>query len=185
MRKPLKAFAGVLSLIIWTFGAWTWQTFISGTATGDDETIDVMAVEGRGHVVTAGIRIPQDATGMSLTVITLNRTDGGAFRTALSVTPTVVNAGESITVTWRDINAPMPTDWIGLYLPGTANTNFLNWMYVSCTKTPDGSQQQKSCDFVVPALLAPGTYELRLLAQDSFMRLATSNAFTVRERRER
>jgi hypothetical protein len=33
--------------------------------------------------------------------------------------------------------------------------------------------------FYVPAFLASGNYELRLLANDGFTRLATSDAFTV------
>jgi hypothetical protein len=36
-----------------------------------------------------------------------------------------------------------------------------------------------SCALVVPAELAPRTYELRLLASNGYTTLATSNAFTV------
>jgi hypothetical protein len=96
----------------------------------------------------------------------------------------VIRAGQSIVVRWRAIRAPTSTDWIGLYLPGSPNTAFIDWIYVSCSKTPGNPDRRGSCDFPIPDSLVPGTYELRLLANDGFMRLASSDGFMVRPRRE-
>ena len=96
----------------------------------------------------------------------------------------VIRAGRSIVARWRGIPAPTSTDWIGLYLPGSPNTAFIDWIYVSCSKTPSNPDRRGSCDFPIPASLAPGTYELRLLANDGFMRLASSDGFLVRPSRD-
>ena len=71
--------------------------------------------------------------------------------------------------------SPTATDWIGLYRAGAANTDYIDWMYVNCSKTASTARASGSCPFTVPATLAAGSYELRLLANDDFMLLATSN----------
>jgi hypothetical protein len=96
----------------------------------------------------------------------------------------VIRAGRSIVARWRAIPTPTSTDWIGLYLPGSPDTAFIDWIYVSCSKTPASPDRRGSCDFPIPDSLEPGTYELRLLANDGFMRLASSDSFMVRPRRE-
>ncbi len=53
------------------------------------------------------------------------------------------------------------------------------WIYVSCSQTPGSAQAAGSCPFTVPPTAAPGTYELRLFANDGFTRLATSSPLTV------
>ena len=98
----------------------------------------------------------------------------------LTASPTTIPAGGMLTATWNGIAAPTPTDWIGLFAPSAANTAFIDWIYVSCSKTPGSPRASGSCPFIVPASLAPGNYELRLLANDGFTDLlATSNVFTV------
>lgn len=102
----------------------------------------------------------------------------------LTVRRDVIRAGRSVVARWRAIPAPTSTDWIGLYLPGSSNTAFIDWIYVSCSKTAGNPDRRGSCDFPIPDSLEPGTYELRLLANDGFMRLASSDGFMVRPRRE-
>jgi len=97
----------------------------------------------------------------------------------LSATPGSVAAGGSVTATWSGIPSPTTTDWIGLYVPGTANTAYLAWIYVSCSQTPGSAMASGSCAFPIPGGLTPGTYELRLLSNNGFTLLATSNNFTV------
>jgi hypothetical protein len=82
-------------------------------------------------------------------------------------------------VTWSGITSPSATDWLGLFQPGAPNTAYIDWIYVSCSKTPNGSGAAGSCSFVVPATVAPGTYQLRLLANDGYTLLATSNNVAV------
>ena len=52
-------------------------------------------------------------------------------------------------------------------------------MYVSCSKSPGTSRASGSCPFTVPSTLAPGNYQLRLLANNGYTLLAGTNAFTV------
>ena len=98
---------------------------------------------------------------------------------SLTVTQGTVTAGGGTDVAWTGIAMPTPTDWIGLYTPGAPDTAFLAWSYVSCTQTPGAARAAGACPFLIPAGLAPGTYELRLLANNVFTRLATSASFTV------
>ena len=97
----------------------------------------------------------------------------------LTVSPTKVTAGATVTATWTGIIAPTPKDWIGLYAPGTADTKFINRTYVSCSATAGSARASGSCFYPLPATLSAGNYELRLFANDAFTRLATSGAFTV------
>src|SRR6185295_18262518 len=55
--------------------------------------------------------------------------------TILAVNPSTVAPGGAVTAMWSGIVSPTARDWMGLYVPGQANTNFLEWIYVSCTKT--------------------------------------------------
>jgi hypothetical protein len=101
---------------------------------------------------------------------------GGATLTA---SPTSLPAGGNLTAAWEGISSPSSTDWIGLYQPGAANSAYIDWIYVSCSKTPGGPQASGSCPFNLPSNLTPGTYQLRLLGNDRLNDLATSNNFTV------
>ena len=108
-----------------------------------------------------------------------NFTVTGNSSPSLTASPTSIAPGGTLTATWSGITSPTSTDWIGLYQPGAANTAYIDWIYVSCSKTPGSPQASGSCPFVVPAPLAPGTYALRLLANDGFSQLSASNNFTV------
>ena len=100
-------------------------------------------------------------------------------RKGLDVSPRRIAAGETVMVTWSGIAAPTATDWIGLYHRGTDHTEFLDWLYVSCTQIPDQPQVSGSCSYAVPSWLAPGRYELRLLANDQFSELLATTLLRV------
>src|SRR4029450_13315201 len=70
---------------------------------------------------------------------------------ALSVSPTSVVVGTTVTATWSGITPPPPSDWIGLYGPGTAETAFIEFVYVSCTRSPTSALAAGSCPFAIPA----------------------------------
>ena len=97
----------------------------------------------------------------------------------LTASPTTVPASGTLTATWNGIASPSSTDWIGLYQPGTPNTSYIDWIYLSCSKTPSSPLPAGHCSFAMPASLAPATYELRVLANNGFTSLATSNPITV------
>jgi subtilisin family serine protease len=124
---------------------------------------------------------PNNVFGWGI-VDALAAVQGSAPPATLIVSPASIPAGGTLTATWNGITgiaAPSATDWIGLYLPGTDNTAYIDWIYVSCSQTPGDPRASGMCPFVVPGSLAPGTYELRLLADNGFTTIATSNTFTV------
>ena len=85
----------------------------------------------------------------------------------------------SVSATWSGIASPTTTDWIGVYTPGSGNSAYLAWIYVSCTQAPGAARSSGSCSFMLPASLAAGSYELRLLSNNGFGSLAVSSAFSV------
>jgi hypothetical protein len=99
--------------------------------------------------------------------------------TNLTANPATVSAGAKVTASWSGITAPTPKDWIGLYAPGAADTQFITWVYVSCSTVAGTARASGSCAYPLPATPAAGNYELRLFANDGFTRLAATNSFTV------
>jgi len=102
---------------------------------------------------------------------------GGGGGPTLTVSPTSLSAGSTLTATWMGIPAPSSTDWIALFQSG--GVSYIDWIHVSCSKTPGNPLASGSCPFVLPGNLAPGTYHLRLFANNTYTLLATSNNFTV------
>ena len=105
---------------------------------------------------------------------------GPATPPAISVTPSSVSPGGTVTAAFSNVAAPTSTDWIGLYVQGASNSALKGWFYgSSCTASPGGARASGSCAYTVPINLSGGTYELRLFANDGYTLLASSNAFTV------
>ena len=117
--------------------------------------------------------------GYAVSIATSAFVNGGISGpgTRITATPASVAPNDTINATWINIAAPTPTDWIGLFVPGAASTDYIDRMYVNCSDTPSQSVASGSCPFDMPN--AAGKYELRLLANDGFTVLATSNAVTV------
>jgi hypothetical protein len=97
----------------------------------------------------------------------------------LTATPSTVAGGGTVTVSWSNVVGPTTTDWIALYHPGDANTAYIDWIYDdSCTRVAgSNSLSSGSCSFQMPS--KAGTYEFRLLPNDTFSVLATSGQVTV------
>ena len=95
--------------------------------------------------------------------------DKGGKPTLTTTTPSV-KAGDPLTVSWT--GAPgLKYDWIGVYAAGDPNLyNYLAFAYTGATL--DGSME------LTPDLyyqvLEPGDYELRLMADDHYVTLATA-----------
>jgi hypothetical protein len=90
---------------------------------------------------------------------------------SLSASPSTVNPGGTVTATWSGIISPTANDWIGLYTSGAPDNAPISWQYTS-------GGASGSLPFNIPAV-SPGTYELRLFANSSLARLATSGPITV------
>jgi subtilase family serine protease len=98
---------------------------------------------------------------------------------SVSGSPSSVSAGGSVAVSWSGVASPTSHDWVAVYQLGAANTSWIDWIYDdSCTQAAGStSLASGSCSFTMPA--TAGTYEFRLLADDSYTVLATSNQVTV------
>lgn len=97
----------------------------------------------------------------------------------LTVTPTKTTAGATVTATWSNIPSAFMYDWMALYTPGTDNTEYIDWIYVSCSKAAGTARASGSCQFPMPASIAPGTYEIRIFSNGTYGVIATSNPITV------
>ena len=93
-------------------------------------------------------------------------------QTTLSASPTSVAPGASVTATWSGIAKPTSTDWLGMHTPSAPNNSYVTWRYTN-------GAASGSLPVTVPGSVAPGTYQLRLFAQNGYSLLATSNNFTV------
>jgi hypothetical protein len=148
-----------------TYVAWRYTT---GTVSGSVPlTIPATLAPG-----TYELRLFSNGGYTTLAVTSITVTAGCTGPASLGASPTSVPAGSSVTGTWSNLCTPTTRDWIGIFAPGAANNAYVAWRYT----TGAGSG---SVPLTVPATLAPGTYELRLYANNGYTRLGTSNAFVV------
>lgn len=70
------------------------------------------------------------------------------------------------------------TDWVALARPGTPDSSYIAWKYLSDTTSPPGAGlTAATLHFTLPAQF--DTYEFRLFANNGFSRLATSTNVVV------
>ena len=90
--------------------------------------------------------------------------------TALTVSATAVNGGDSVTVTLSD-GSGNNGDWLALAAVGAPDNTYLEYIYVGAGVT--------STTWAVDMPATAGDYEFRLFAGNSYTRLATSPTVTV------
>ncbi|PJE64723.1 MAG: hypothetical protein COU90_00410 [Candidatus Ryanbacteria bacterium CG10_big_fil_rev_8_21_14_0_10_43_42] len=93
-------------------------------------------------------------------------------KASLIVNQTSLPVGGIFTVSWEGIINPTPKNWLGLYEKTAADGPCRAGLYTK-------GKASGSESIEIPHDLAPGTYELRLFADNSFTRLAISELFTV------
>jgi hypothetical protein len=138
----------------------SWR-YTNGQASGNVPfTIPASAVAGSTYELRLFNSVGRLATSNSFTI-----------QVTLSVNPTTVFTGQSVTAMWAGISSPTAGDWIGLYASaGTADNAYLSWRYTNGPSTGN-------LVFPIPAGAPTGsTYELRLFGSSG--RLATSNSFS-------
>jgi Fibronectin type III domain/Right handed beta helix region len=127
------------------------------------------------------VRATDAANNLSGYSATASAITPAASGPTLSASPAAVAPGASVTASWAGVTAPTVRDWIGVYVPGAANSayNTSSWRYTSsCTKTA-GTTAKASGSCPIPMPSTAGTYELRLFANDGFTLIAKSPAITV------
>jgi hypothetical protein len=95
----------------------------------------------------------------------------------ITSTSTKATPGQSIPVTAAGGTAA-PTDWVALYLVGASDQSFIDWKYLSNSKTaPGASESPASLTFTAPT--TPGSYEFRFFAAGDYTLLAKSVPVSV------
>jgi subtilisin family serine protease len=103
--------------------------------------------------------------------------DEAAAAPSLTASPATVFPGGTITATVA--NGPgNPRDWVALAATTAHNAANAGWFYLNGTTTPP-AQGLTAATLVFAAPATPGTYELRLFANDGYTRLATSGPIQV------
>lgn len=70
------------------------------------------------------------------------------------------------------------TDWLGLYAVGASDSQYLAWQYLNGSTTPP-TAGLAGATLTVGLPAAPGSYEFRLFAHNTYERLATSPTVIV------
>jgi len=95
----------------------------------------------------------------------------------VTITTATVTTGGTLVFTVSDGPAHA-TDWVGLFPAGAADNAYVNWMYLNGQKTaPAAGISNAALQFAAPA--TPGTYNIRLFASNTLVKLATSGTVTV------
>jgi len=95
----------------------------------------------------------------------------------VSVSPTSVKTGETVTVTVT--NGPgAPTDYVGVFTPGSPAKYCIDSLYLNGSrKAPSSGLKSATVSFATSTLA--GTYEFRLYANNTWNLLARSPVMTV------
>ena len=101
---------------------------------------------------------------------------GNAFSVAagpsVTASPVALAPGATATVSWTGIASPTSSDWVALVPLNAPDSSYVAWAYT--TGAASGS-----VGLLIPASAAPGAYQLRVFAQNSWQRLAVSNTILV------
>lgn len=112
-----------------------------------------------------------------------NLTVSGGASAAISLTSnsSSVTRGSALTLNWSGIVPASPSDWVGLYQPGAAESEHNGvWIYLSsCGKTTGTSRSSGSCALAIPTSVAAGNYELRLHLAGTWVTAVRLGSMTV------
>jgi Ca-activated chloride channel family protein len=100
---------------------------------------------------------------------TLNVAEPGGIIVIATLANEPGTGNPSIRILWGAPSGSASTDWIGLYVQGASNHNYIRWFYTA---------GEESGDAYIPRP-GSGTYELRYFLNNSFGHAATSNTVTV------
>jgi hypothetical protein len=129
------------------------STFIRVLAPAGAGTVDVVVTNANGESATL-------AGGYTYEVVTL------------TVSPTTVEPGAQLSVSWVGPTRRSGEDWIGLFKVGDPNTGGLDWdRWRYTTGATD------TVTFAAPAV--PGDYEFRYMPDDGWVDVARSETVTV------
>ena len=148
----------------WTAGSsQSFVTVTSGSSGSGNGTVNYMvAANTSGTARSATMTI----AGQSFSIQQAGITTGTY---TVIANPSIIVSGGSLTVSWTAPSGSSTVDWIGLFKPGTPNSEYLG--YIATNGAASGS--------FTTALTQTGQFEFRYLLNNTFTSVATSNAVTV------
>ncbi|HJU43444.1 MAG TPA: S8 family serine peptidase [Vicinamibacterales bacterium] len=160
------------------------------TGASDTEAIDWMFLSGSKTAPASGLsnvtlQFTAPATAGTYNIRFFSNNSYTKLATSVTITVTVsitvasttVAPGAQIAFTVSGGPANR-NDWVGLYNASAPDNTFVQWMYLSGSKTPPASGLSgASLQFTAPT--TPGNYNIRFFVNDSFTKLATSVTITV------
>jgi hypothetical protein len=146
-------------------GGQTWQVIgtVPATARGMVDTTALPSTVYQYRLIAEGMAAPAESAPSNIVQ--------GSCCVSLSVTPLVASVGQTLTVSWAGIAVASWTNFVA-FAPQGARDN----QYVTYQRT-DG-KASGSMPYPVPTVPV-GLYELRLYADDSYTKLATSEPVRV------
>jgi hypothetical protein len=90
---------------------------------------------------------------------------------AVLVEKTAYDIGSKIALEFSNAPAEGANDWIGLYMVGTEDTQYISWLYLQ-------GQTDGTAEFNAPD--EPGDYQFRMFRNNSYEKIAESTTFTVK-----
>ena len=101
---------------------------------------------------------------------------------SITAAPGSVTApGGKVTVTWSNMSSASPPgwlDWVAIYPAGNAQAAPIDWNWINCTRVPTQGANAGTCTFTL-GTVAAGSYEFRIMANNTSKIVGTSNAFVV------
>jgi hypothetical protein len=139
---------------------------VVATATSTDPAVPGAERERLQHLMDAGAASTGGTGGGSGAVLP------GCEAASYSVTvePTVVHAGQQITIRYTSQGKMHPVDWIGIYRVGQTPNEKIDWVYTSA--------HERTCSWTREAP-PPGEYEVAYLLDDSYDLIRATTRFTV------
>ena len=100
-----------------------------------------------------------------------------AIPPTLTIAATAVSPGGTIGIVVADGPAN-PTDWVGLFPTAANDSSYQHWTYLNGLRVPPvAGQSSATLQFTAPTV--PGSYNVRLFANNGFTRLATSGKRSI------
>jgi hypothetical protein len=184
IASPVSTSAGSTMTVIWqniaapTTADWIgvyptgapdtgFKTFIYTNGRASDRTLLTLPSS-----LTAGTYELRVFSNNSMTRLASSNTFTVGPPPTVWVSPTLVADGDSLTVNWTGIVSPTAKDWVVLVPLGQQDANWVTWQYT-------GGAASGSMSLPIPSTISSGSYEVHLLANDTWHRLAESNIVKV------
>jgi poly(beta-D-mannuronate) lyase len=175
---------GDTALLTWTCGGTSvkdWIGLYPSSATPDTGEVLWRYTGGNAAAGKIGVVVPLDTPTGSTYEWRLFSNDGYTRiasapmqvvnpSTGMQLVPSTAPRGSTVQVRWTNIPNPERHDWIGLYpTTSTPKDEFVAWQYT------DMNRPAAEMPFVLPSTLTPGTYNLRMYADDTYTQIGAAS----------